>query len=135
MLSPLIFILFVNDVFQLNSTNIELYLYADDTAIIFHSDDATSLQCIINDFCAKYAAWYMLNCIVINANKSNFLSFNVTDIVVNLSGRTLENLYVGKYLGILIDNKLTRSKQVNVVKNVVSKLVCLKKYCLILQVI
>ena len=116
--------------------NIELYLYADDTAIIFHSDDATSLQCIINDFCAKYTAWCMLNCIDINANKSNFLSFNVTDIVVNLSGRTLEHLYVGKYLGILIDNKLTWSKQVDVVvKNVVSELVCLKKYCLILQVI
>ena len=59
LLSSLIFILFVNDVFQLNSKNIELYLYADDTVIIFHSDDATSLQCIIYDFCAKYTAWYM----------------------------------------------------------------------------
>ena len=73
----------------------------------------------------------MLNCIVINANKSNFLSFNVTDIVVNLSGRTLENLYVVKYLGILIDNKLTWSKQVDVVvKNVASELVCLKSIAL-----
>ena len=34
----------------------------------------SSLQGIINDFCAKYTAWCMLNCIVINANKSNFLS-------------------------------------------------------------
>ena len=78
--------MFFNDVFQLNCKNIELYLYADDTAIIFYSDDATSLQCIINDFCVKYTAWCMLNCIVISANKSNFLSLNVTDIVVNLSG-------------------------------------------------
>ena len=57
----------------------------------------------------------MLNCIVINANKSNFLSFNVNDIVVNLCGRTLEYLHVVKYLGILIDDKLTWSKQADVV--------------------
>ena len=74
----------------------------------------------INDLCAKYTAWCMLNCIVINANKSNFLSFNVTDIVVNLSGRTIENLHVVKYLDIFIDDKLTWSKQVDVV---------VKKYC------
>ena len=49
------------------------------------------------------------------ANKSNFLSFNATDIDVNLSGRTLENLHVVKYLGILADDKLTWSKQVDVV--------------------
>ena len=78
----------------------------------------------------------MLNCVVINANKSNFLFFNVTDIVVNLSGRTLENLHVFKYLDILIDDKLTWSKQVDVVvKNVISELVCLKKYCFILLMI
>ena len=57
----------------------------------------------------------MLNCIVINANKSNFPSFNVTDIVANLSGRTLENLHVVKYLGLLIDDELTWSKQVDIV--------------------
>ena len=59
----------------------------------------------------------MLNCIVINANKSNFLSFNVTDIVANLAGKTLENLHVIKYLGIFINDKLTWSKQVDVVVN------------------
>ena len=57
----------------------------------------------------------MLNCIVINVFKSNFPFFNVTDIVVNLSGRTLENLLAVKYLGILIDDKLTWSKQFDVV--------------------
>jgi hypothetical protein len=34
-LGPLLFIIFINDVFQFCSHNIEIYLYADDTALIF----------------------------------------------------------------------------------------------------
>ena len=34
-LSPSIFVLFVNDVFKLSNKSIEIYLYTDDTAIIF----------------------------------------------------------------------------------------------------
>ena len=45
----------------------------------------------------------------------NYRPFSVTDIVVNLCSRTLENLHVFKYLGILIDDKLTGSKQVDFV--------------------
>ena len=49
-LGPILFILFSNDVFQFNSANIELYLYADDTAIIFTADNDTELQAVNNDF-------------------------------------------------------------------------------------
>jgi retron-type reverse transcriptase len=38
-LGPLIFILFINDIFQFCSNNVEILLYADDTAILFHADN------------------------------------------------------------------------------------------------
>ena len=53
-LGPILFFLFTNDVFQFDSANIELYLYADDTAIIFTADNDTELQVIINVFFVKY---------------------------------------------------------------------------------
>ena len=49
-LGPLMFILFVNDVFQFCSKKVEIYLYADDTAIIFHADCDDELQLIVDDF-------------------------------------------------------------------------------------
>ena len=49
--SGLLFNLFINDIFQLISPNIEIYLYADDTAILITADSEDSLQKVINDFC------------------------------------------------------------------------------------
>ena len=47
-LSGLLFNLFINDIFQLISPNIEIYLYADDTAILITADSEESLQKAIN---------------------------------------------------------------------------------------
>ena len=51
---PLMFILCIYDVFQFCSKNVEIYLYADDTAIIFHPDCDDELQLIVDDFFKNY---------------------------------------------------------------------------------
>ena len=53
-LGPLMFILFIIDVFQFCSKNVEIYLYADNTAIIFHADCDDELQLIVDDFFKNY---------------------------------------------------------------------------------
>ncbi len=106
-ISPLLFNLFINDVFQFNSTNCEIYLYADDTAVILTANSEPELQTLANNFFARYCAWCQLNCIVVNPTKSCFLSFNNTNnIIVSINGHTIENSYHAKYLGLIIDNQL-----------------------------
>ena len=51
---PILFNIFINDVFQFNITNIQIFLYADDTVILFKADNETDLQKLINDFFLKY---------------------------------------------------------------------------------
>ena len=70
-LGPILFILFVNDLFQFCSRNVEIYLHADDTAIIFHANDDNKLQTIVNDFFIQYLIWCKSYCNVVNLNKSN----------------------------------------------------------------
>lgn len=105
-LGPLLFIIFINDVFQLGCKGVELYLYADDTAVIFSADTSATLQCIIDDFFNKYSTWCTANCILVNPTKSNYLMFNVTGITVTINGDNLESVKSAKYLGVYIDDTL-----------------------------
>ena len=105
-LRPLLFILFVNDVFQLCSRNVEIYLYAYDTAIIFHANDDNKLQTIVNDFFIQYLIWCKSYRIVVNPNKSNYLLFN-SNIVISINNYKLSNPKYDMYLGILIDDELS----------------------------
>jgi hypothetical protein len=100
---------------KFNSTNVELYLYADDTAIVFSGNNDIELQDIINDFVSKYSVWCNANCIVINPVKSNFLSFNCAVIYVSINGHNLDNPHVVTYLGIQIDDKLSWNSHVKYV--------------------
>ena len=111
-LSGLLFNLFINDMFQLISPNIEIYLYTDDTAIPITADSEDSLQEAFNDFCDKYSKWYLDNCIVVNPTKSNFLFLNTANIIIKLNGHALENPGCVKYLDILIDNNLFWKNQI-----------------------
>ena len=72
LLGPFLFNIFINDVFQFNATNIQIFLHADDTVILFKADNETDLQKIINVFFSKYTKWCLLNCIVINPTNSNY---------------------------------------------------------------
>jgi hypothetical protein len=117
-LGPLLFIIFVNDVFQFLSHNVQIYLYADDTAIIFTADSDADLQVVIDNFFIVYSNWCSLNCIVVNPVKSNFLSYNTFNISVSINGHILVNTHVVKYLGVHIDDKLSWAYHISYVTRI-----------------
>ncbi len=115
-LGPLLFIIFINDIFQFNTNSIEIYLYADDTAIIFHANTEEELQSIINKFFLKYLNWCNENCILINPSKSMYLTFNTNTawkLIITINGTDLINQHCAKYLGVIIDDKLSWSAHVD----------------------
>ena len=105
-LSGLLFNLFINDIFQLTSKDVEIYLFADDTAVLISADNDIDLQTAVNHFFSCYENWCLQNCIIVNPNKSNYLLFNTSNIIVKLNNQILENPHYTKYLGILIDDRL-----------------------------
>jgi hypothetical protein len=111
-LGSLLFILFINDVFQFCTSNIEIILYADDTAIIIHANNDNELQLITNDFIELYLRWCDSNCIIVNPIKSCYLTF-CSNLVIKVKDVVLSNPECVKYLGILIDNKLSWKHQVS----------------------
>ena len=113
-LGSILFILFINDLFQFNS-HCEIYLYADDTAIIFSADSDSDLQIVVNNFFHKYSVWCLHNCIVVNPVKSNFLSFNASNINIIINGYPIIQTNVANYLGLFIDDKLLWTRHVSYV--------------------
>ena len=43
--------------FSLILLHCEIYLYADDSAIIFSADSYSDLQIVVDDFFHKYSVW------------------------------------------------------------------------------
>ena len=84
--APILFILFIDDAFQLNSYNIEINLYADDTAIIFSAENDVDLQLLINNFFSQYSNRCTLDCIVINPVKSIFYCLTLLTLLCLLMG-------------------------------------------------
>ena len=111
-IGPLLFNVFINDVFQFNSASSKIYLYAGDTAIIFSANCNSVLQSVVDAFFIKYSAWYAHNCIVVNPMKSNYLSFNAHNILLTINDQPIVPSNVTKYLGLYIDDDLAWSQHI-----------------------
>ena len=95
-------------------------MYAGDIAILFSAYNDAELQAIIDTFFSKYATWCTNNCIVINPNKSNYLTFN-SSVSITINDHALSNPPYVNYLGVLFDNQLCWKYQVNHVTTLCSK--------------
>ena len=97
---------------------IEIYLYADDTALIISASNIVELQERIYSFMDKYCEWCFQNCIVINPIKSNYVLFFAGAAYVKIDNQNLHKPDFVKYLDLHIDDELNWTKHVKyVIKN------------------
>jgi hypothetical protein len=112
-LGPLLFLLYINDLPNCSST-LKFILFADDTNIICTGDDPISVESKLNKELNIISNWFKLNKLSLNIKKTNFMIFKnkyskLPDIKVNIKidGKDIEQVNTTKFLGILIDDKLT----------------------------
>ena len=109
-LGPLLFLIYINDIVN-SSTILKFFLFADDTTIFYSSKPSTSLENILNTELDKVNIWLNTNKLSLNVDKSCFLKFSLLPTTPNLNikiaNKPLQKKRVTKYLGVLIDDKLT----------------------------
>lgn len=105
-LGPTLFILFINDLFQLVNDNTSLLLYADDTAVVLSALSADLLQSNVNTFLHLYLQWCSNNGILLNPAKTEYMLFNCDNIVFDIMGLHLNSASAVKYLGLYVDKNL-----------------------------
>ena len=86
-------------------------MFADDTTIVYSSKVDAKTEQILNTELNKVKDWLNCNKLSLNVDKSSYLKFsNVTNsfkVDVKIAKRPVEQKKVAKYLGVLIDEKLT----------------------------
>lgn len=103
-LGPLLFIVFMNDIFDLK-LNGNLQLYADDSSINYMADNIETMHKMINEDLEKICNWFKNNMLVLNGDKTKLLFYNshrkkipnLPNIFLNNSKLELVNEI--KYLG------------------------------------
>ena len=121
-LGPLLFLIYINYIAN-SSQIIDFHLFADDTCIFYSHKNKTILENTLNSELCKVSSWLIANKLSLNVDKTNVLVFRTK----NLSDEQLLNLYINgeqlgekifaKYLGVLIDHKLTWEPQIKQIKS------------------
>ena len=117
-LGPLFFLLYINDIAE-SSKILKFFLFADDTAIYLSHKDPKTLESIMNDELVNVSKWLIANKLSLNVKKSNALLFRTKNessapiLNLHINGSPIEEKQYAKYLGIIVDHKLTYEYHIN----------------------
>ena len=131
-LGPLLFILYINDIFIASNVG-KLNLFADDTNLFITAQNIDDLFYIANKAINDIYIWTVCNKLTVNLKKSNFILFkpkkkdldNITqkNRQILLANNVLDRVSSIKYLGIIIDENLTWNEHINKLTSKISNLI------------
>ncbi len=132
-LGPLLFIIYINDLNNCLKYS-HLLLYADDSTLYFSHRNIIELYQTIGGELVKLEQWFAANKLVINASKSSYILFHnrkkvdtITGMQLKIGQQILEKRTFIKFLGILIDERLSWQYHIENVLSKVSKSLALIK--------
>ena len=123
-LGPLLFLLYINDIMHV-SERAYLVLFADDSNLFINGDNLENMILTMNDELEKVLHWLHLNRLSLNIDKSQYMIFSLNKpkikSVVKINNINVKRVHEAKFLGILIDPKLSWKNHVCHVKRRISK--------------
>ena len=126
-LSPIIFLLYINDLPYVSS-KLATTLFADDTTFSFSSASYSELVNTVTFELNKISNWFRANRLSVNISKTSASLFSnrYRDVDPNLSisfdGSNVEFVDVSNFLGVRMDNNLTFELHIEVICGKISKL-------------
>lgn len=133
-LGPLLFILFINDLPDYIK-DVQISLYADDTAFYYGSDNLTKTTELLNIAANKFDEWCKYNKLTLNKKKCKSITFqtnrkrnlnNIPKIYIN--NEEIDHVNHFKYLGVILDDRLNFDNHIKMLKQkITSRLFTLNK--------
>lgn len=138
-LGPSLFLIYINDLCQLPLINGKIFTYADDTALVFHGDTRDAVQRYAKLGLHKVSHWLGANQLTLNITKSTFVQFYFSkikpvsiDIQFHKCDSTTStncpcvNMHRSsqvKYLGVILDERLSWYEHIELTTTRVRKLI------------
>jgi len=131
-LGPVLFLLYINDIYN-SSTLLRYFLFADDTTILYSHDNLDYLINTINKELTLLSGWFRANKLSLNLSKTTYMLFKNHKIQTPSSSILFDDIPIKKvattrFLGVEIDEKLTWKNHIqHIEKKISSTIFILKK--------
>ena len=128
-LGPKLFILYVNDICNISKI-LKFVLFADDTNVFCSGHDAMQLSRDLSNELDKLSVWFAVNKLILNVSKTNFMVFGNskqrnTILQVSIKNSNIKRVYVIKFLGILIDDRLNWKEHISLICSKLSRCIAI----------
>ena len=118
-LGPLIFLIFINDL-HLHLEMMSCIQFADDTTLLFSNANLKYLSYCVETDLAVVQDWFHANKLILNIEKSSMMIFGKNnksvDMEITLGGIVIPRVHATKFLGVWLDDKLSWSTHVTMVR-------------------
>lgn len=144
-LGPTLFLAYINDISNLNLDKGQVFSYADDTVVVFHGKTWQSVFGDAKTGLCRVTSYLRTNLLTLNTDKTNFMSFTKytnsqpsTDLKLKIHNCTLldatscncteiSKVTFTKYLGVMIDQRLSWHVHTEFITNRIRKLIWIFK--------
>jgi hypothetical protein len=109
-LGPLLFLLYINDLYKVCGSLFPL-LFADDTNLFINGCNIETIESYANIQLSKIVEWLNANKLSLNVKKTHFMMFSnkkvkTRSVDIKINGENIDEVDKTKFLGTIIDNKL-----------------------------
>ena len=125
-LGPLLFIVYINDIPNISHIA-KFVLYADDANIIISGDNIKDIENKLHTLSNSLIEWVNVNELLLNVKKTKYMIFSRSknrefpSLNPKLNGIPIERKQVVRFLGVLVDEKLSWNNHVTALKAKMSR--------------